>query len=552
MCNQMSIWICVLLLGFTGCRADKDNPDQTNQASNQQDRAEPDVLFPIANGPVAISGQIKGYKAIYKTGKLRYQEPGTGSAANVIFSIAEDGSFSINLDLLYAVKAHIDLEGSYYSFFLEPDNEYEIAFEENRLVFNKNGDVNEQLKKIQTALAKKFRSEDKKARAIFREQLPVAEFKKFHDDLAQEKLQFLNEFCEENGIGDKARTLERVEIQFAPANARANYSLSEFSTGMPNPNPNLSTNDFYDVLNAYPLYAENAWVADNYLGYARNLAEILNWSESPDEELAFYTATGEFTDEELVMVMGRYQRDETILNSEAFSKFGTKENLIKADLLKTRFRVAKALKAAGQIPGSIGRDLMVSRSVAKNYFDYYSMVPKQSEWELIEQLIENPAILQQLANVPAVPRKNETVAADPQSGEDVASFEEVRKKYIDVYRGKVIYIDFWSTWCGPCRLEIPDAERLEKEFAGKEVVFLNLCVQSEKEAWENLVKQKEIGGENFLLSDSEYGQLARHYGVKGFPTYVLVDRNGTTISKNAPRPSALQEITSALNDILSK
>lgn len=138
------------------------------------------------------------------------------------------------------------------------------------------------------------------------------------------------------------------------------------------------------------------------------------------------------------------------------------------------------------------------------------------------------------------------------AAENDTSFEEVRKKYIDVYPGKVIYIDFWSISCVPCRLEIPHAKRLKAEYADKEVVFLNLCAMSEKEAWESLVQQKEIGGENFLLSDSEYRQLADHFGVKGFPTYVLIDQNGSIVSKTAPRPSALQEITSAIDKILAK
>lgn len=553
--KQWLILVCILFSGLATFASFRSGgaEDTPKQASDKTSPTKSKVRFPVGNGTVKISGKIKDYKGIYKTGKLSYREPGTGSSMNVVFPIAEDGSFSTSFDILYAMEARFDLEGSYYPVFLEPDNEYGIDFNKGHLVFNKNGDVNEQVGKCRYVLAKKFRTENKRAKSIHKEKLDLKSFRTFYDDLAEAKLQFLGEYCEKNGISDKVRALEESEIAFASAQALTNYFLWEVSSdGMPKLSPNLSVDDFYATLDAYPLQANDTCVARSYLGYTSNLVEILSFYDSPDEEIAFIKSSNEFSDEELVMVKGYIQGDEAVRKSEAFPKFRTKENIRKIYCLRARFRVAKLLKEATEIPKGIGRDMMISRSVAKNFLDYSSIVPNESEWKRIKQLIDNPAILQHLVNAATDLHKNETDSSDPVSQADTASFEEVRKKYIDVYRGKVIYIDFWSTWCGPCRVEIPDAKRLVKEFAGEEVVFLNLCAQSEKEEWESLVKQKEIGGENFLLSDFEYQHLAKHFGVNGFPTYVLVDRDGATVSNDAPRPSALEEITSTLNDILDK
>lgn len=110
-------------------------------------------------------------------------------------------------------------------------------------------------------------------------------------------------------------------------------------------------------------------------------------------------------------------------------------------------------------------------------------------------------------------------------------------KLIGKYQNKVVYIDFWGTWCGPCRAEMPNAKLLREKLEGKDVVFLYLGVQSEEKAWKAMIAQLDIKGEHYLLNNSEYAALAEKFQISGIPRYILVDRNGRVFSDNAKRPS---------------
>lgn len=119
------------------------------------------------------------------------------------------------------------------------------------------------------------------------------------------------------------------------------------------------------------------------------------------------------------------------------------------------------------------------------------------------------------------------------------------------YPGKVLYIDVWFTTCGPCRGAIIDhAPALHDYYEGNDVVFVNLCVRSTPEQWTRAIKEFPVHGENYLL-DSETGDVfADEYKIAGYPTYMLVDREGNLISNKAPQPSDLSRTIKEIDKLL--
>lgn len=119
------------------------------------------------------------------------------------------------------------------------------------------------------------------------------------------------------------------------------------------------------------------------------------------------------------------------------------------------------------------------------------------------------------------------------------------------FKGKVVYIDFWASWCGPCIGEVPSAKKLESAFAhNKDLVFLNISLDRNAGAWEKALTKYDLHGIH-IISDKEAGDIAADYGIKSIPRYYLINRDGTISNPDAPRPSSgekiKQEIQTALD-----
>ncbi len=92
----------------------------------------------------------------------------------------------------------------------------------------------------------------------------------------------------------------------------------------------------------------------------------------------------------------------------------------------------------------------------------------------------------------------------------------------DYFRGKVLYLDFWASWCGPCRVSLPAMNTLYREFGseGFEVVAVN--VDKNVADAQSFLKQHPVA--YYVVTDD--GSLPRIFGVKGMPTAYLIDRSG--------------------------
>lgn len=107
------------------------------------------------------------------------------------------------------------------------------------------------------------------------------------------------------------------------------------------------------------------------------------------------------------------------------------------------------------------------------------------------------------------------------------------------FKGKVVYIDFWGVDCGPCIMEIEDYTPKLHEKYTKDVVFLNICIDSNEKKWKSALKKHKVGGINLIAEGWDKHPVSQAYNVSGIPHYVLINKDGTIASANAPRPSDL-------------
>ena len=108
------------------------------------------------------------------------------------------------------------------------------------------------------------------------------------------------------------------------------------------------------------------------------------------------------------------------------------------------------------------------------------------------------------------------------------------------FKGKVLVVDVWATWCVPCKRMMPYFVELEKEFEGQEIEFLSVCMGAsiESELWLEMLNKQNLPGHHCFIG-SWTGDFAKNYKITGVPRYMVFDRQGKIVSVNAPKPNKL-------------
>ena len=113
-------------------------------------------------------------------------------------------------------------------------------------------------------------------------------------------------------------------------------------------------------------------------------------------------------------------------------------------------------------------------------------------------------------------------------------------RFLDVIgQGKVVYINFWATWCGPCRTEKPHFSRLaEKHKGNPNIEFISISLDNNLRRWHSFLEAEDMPGRQFIVPAAFESEFSKIYNVRGIPRFMAFDKDGKIISINAPRPSS--------------
>lgn len=167
--------------------------------------------------------------------------------------------------------------------------------------------------------------------------------------------------------------------------------------------------------------------------------------------------------------------------------------------------------------------------IVKAYYNLgYALIKLRREQEGIQALKTYLEVDPSSANanevraVIANPRRAfEKVAPDfkvTSTGGDELSLEK--------YRGRVVLLDFWATWCLPCRAEMPEVKKIWKKYGGESFVIIGVSLDSDEQAFEEYVKKEEMTWPQYFDGRGWNNKVSRLYEVNSIPHTVLIDGEG--------------------------
>lgn len=175
---------------------------------------------------------------------------------------------------------------------------------------------------------------------------------------------------------------------------------------------------------------------------------------------------------------------------------------------------------------------VIAHHTVINYMRYYGSDGLEEVIPTYSAMISNPSLAKEFQKLYeqysrlAVGKKAADFSLLDQYGKTVS---------LSDFKGKYVYIDVWATWCGPCVQEIPMLEKLAKQLADKNIVFLSISIDKNKETWLEKLKQDKMEGIQLHVTRKDTFQ--EDYKIGLIPRFLLIDPQGNFVDSKMSRPS---------------
>ena len=220
-------------------------------------------------------------------------------------------------------------------------------------------------------------------------------------------------------------------------------------------------------------------------------------------------------------------------------------------ILISEFRMIDSLYADPQLRDIGKAGVLMSRMEWSNVplpegqLDLANQIQRSSIKQMVLSLNNKLANLQQrdISKVQSL-KGNDGVAG-------MSDGEKILRKITEPYRGRLILLDIWGTWCGPCKQALSHSKEEFERLKDYDLVYLYLANGSSDAAWQNAIKEYDLVGDNIVhynLPDDQQSAIEHFLGVTAFPTYMLIDREGNVLDANAD-PRDLESLARLLDRI---
>ena len=113
--------------------------------------------------------------------------------------------------------------------------------------------------------------------------------------------------------------------------------------------------------------------------------------------------------------------------------------------------------------------------------------------------------------------------------EGLTDGEAILRKILEPYKGRIVYLDIWGTWCGPCKDKLKESHFVKDQLKDFDIVYLYLANTSPEDSWKNVIKEYNLTGPNcvhYNLPEDQQMAVEQFLNVNSFPTYKLIDKQG--------------------------
>lgn len=240
--------------------------------------------------------------------------------------------------------------------------------------------------------------------------------------------------------------------------------------------------------------------------------------------------------------------DEELLNNEAYLSF--LKNLIAYNY----FRKDKRVKSSTQFDFVNEEETFLSESAKQILLDsylkgiYFTEKPIFEKYAIkFDSINKNETlknkwlsiVTEQKANREKLNASNRTVGVLTNLvNNNQLTFEDV----LSNNKGKVVLVDFWASWCAPCRKEMPLLKNLKSKFSENELKVIEISIDKDYSSWVRASKLENLSNEkdSYIITNWKKSSLYKNYNIKTIPRYLLFGKDGKIIDENAPRPSQIE------------
>jgi thiol-disulfide isomerase/thioredoxin len=343
------------------------------------------------------------------------------------------------------------------------------------------------------------------------EQAPPDRFLQINDSISNIQSDYITTFISENEIDPILENYLKVQQQIDPLDRLLNYELVYNMTNRDNADKIELDPSFFKNLDRLPSIKStdfvNSSLTDGFINY-------------------YY-----------------YYLNKQLRNAypegipEHFDSIALQNMLIKTkgNPLLTQLVLNEGLKS------EFSRNYIENYENAKPFYDsVFNNTAFQKQltmrYESIKELLENPVL----------PEKTELLTF---SSEDPKTF---LKEIIANANGKVIYIDNWATWCGPCKREFKESTpELKKKF-GDAIEFVYLCHQSDKELWIPSISEFKVEGKHYFITKEQFDVLRDQLNITGFPTYNIINKSGDIAYTGFEYRPSLEKTSEILSELITQ